>query len=538
MSTSHQSIPLPLPHKGVLTSISSRYIGSDGLADALNIVIRNGRLIVRSGLEQLNSASIEQRPMGIHSFAKASDDIITVIGTDDGWHVLNSNFTTTDITDDDDPLTASDTTQQVVFRTFDAADPESTGSGSSRFVIGVNGKDSAKVWNGTNLTYSAIENEHDTQQNMFAKCVATSFDRVVFGNITIDGDAYPDAIIYTDSLKYDHWRRTHIIRAASTPGEIISMMEMGNMAVAIYKADSIYMLSAIGQVNAPFRLDLRVANTIGPASPLSVVPIDNAVHAYLASNGDVVIFDGSRAVSMGEHIQSYMQLTADYEKLSSSFGIYDNYRKELYFFYVPYGGNDVSSCIMISLANPASPTLWPIKYGVDISAASVLLINKTKTIDELGSISIDSLSGTIDGYGSFSPYMVLGTPYRSPDGGTPSGGLVYSSNGYDDAGTAIDWHMRTGWYDLGEFTTYKTIHEVNHLFNGDEGEEITVQTSISEFGEEYEASSGETITIGETPYVTYHRDDARLMAFIFSGHSTSRLEWLGSEAFVSARNRR
>jgi len=535
MATISPIVPIPLPVNGVLADQSLRLIGSSGLADAYNWIYRNGRFVNRDGLVRKTTAQFKygdplvyERPMGITTYGTDIETQSVVVGTDKGWWVLNTDGSLTDITDRTDELTASLKTEQVVFRIIDCAAPGV--SGTAPILIGVNGNDTAKYWAGDpDVDYDEVLDGADT---IVAKSLISIFNRIVYLNVTVGGYNYPDGLVYTNYLTFNDWSATNTIRLADTPGYIVGGMEFGNMMAAIYKSDAIYLCSAIGQPNAPFRFDLKVANIAGPVSPLAIVPISSGMHIYLGKDGDVVMFDGANIRSLGPHIHAHFQKYMDFEKADMAFGFYDYARKELYFVFPPYNSTDCNNAVLINFTNPSMPTLWPLHYPVNFGAGRVVMLNQSKTIGGLAG-TIGGLEGAIGDFGSYTPVPMLGTAID-----TTVESHLYTTTGVDDNGTAIQHYLRTGWYDLGETTRWKTLKEIDHLFNRSDGQVVSVELCVSSSGENADLTTPQTITLNEGPYKTYHRSTGRLFALIYSGSCNDEVEWLGAEAAVKLRGRR
>lgn len=612
MATISPIIPIPLPIRGVLADQSLRLIGSEGLADAYNWMYRNGRFTNRGGLSRYTvdrfgygapaapgpaTEFVFERPMGITTFGTDVESAQVVVGTDRGWWVLGSNGTLVDITDRDDELSSSLKTEQVIFRSLALTAATST-------LVGVNGNDTAKSWDGNVANnYEEISDGSDT---ITAKSLISIFNRMLYLNVTYDSVDYPDGLMYTAYLTIDDFDPLYLVRLADTPGYIVGGMEFGNMAAAIYKSDAIYMCSAIGQPNAPFRFDLKLANIAGPVSPRSIIPINNNLHAFLAIDGDVVIFDGTTTRSLGPHIQAHFQKYMDFEIADQAFGYYDFSRKELFFVYPAYNATDTNHAVIINLNDPNFPTIWPIVYPINLGTGKVVMLNQSKTIGELAG-TIYSLEGAIGDFGSYTyvPMLASVPPTVETSGTASSGGAtslvdsgagwtanewvgydvsitdhtgigqvreitanttdtltvtpawddspdstsdyeivdnlgshLFTTSGNDDEGTPIYLYLRTGWYDLGEITSWKTLKEIDHLFNAATGQEIDCTLMVSISGENAELTAAQTINLDQGPFKTYHRSTGRLFALVYDGDCDDEIEWLGSEAAIKVRGRR
>lgn len=431
---------------------------------------------------------------------------------------------------------------QVVFRTLDTTNPDGTGS-SGMHLIGVNGTDTVKWWDGEAATYSDLEQGGDaaSTDELIAKAVAVNANRMVYGNIQVNPAGagwthFPDAIIYSEFLEVNDWDYVDIIRLGETAGDIVAMLEMGNNVTAIYKTDAVYMLTSTGG-SIPFRLDLKEAHIKGPASPMSVVSVDGGMHCYLSSDGDVVLFDGVRTASLGQHIHAYLQDKIDFFNIAQAFGIYDKARKEITFYFKGNDDTDNYSAVVINLTNPQMPTLWPMKYQIAITAGGFTYLSSSITIDQLSGRPIDTLNQSIDSFSIYDPGKIImsATPTEDSLGNTVPEGVAYVETAPYDFQGAIDYSLKTGLSDFGSLQSYKTLKEIDHLFRYAKDEDITVYVYGSHAGEDPSGSDSDTIKIDEWLNQSQHISTYRLFSIGLEGSTTHPIEWLGSEAAIEVR---
>lgn len=494
--------------------------------------------------------SVYERPMGITQFDATQDETITVMGTTDGWHKLETDLTWTALSDgtpgsDQPPLTASDKISQVVFRVFDDG-------GATKKLVGCNSNDPNMVWDGASQYYAQIENQYDAdvpvdgpdhEQTITSKCMAVTFNRLMYGNITVDFDtppastpvSYPDGIIHTQALSYDEWKPSDIVRLADTPGPITAMQEMGNQLTAIYKTDAIYVAQAQGGA-IPFSFQLKAAHITGPASPLAVVPIDEGLHVYLALDGDLVIFDGVRPRSLTPTAHNVLQKLIDFKNIRQSFGFYDRARKELYFVFPPANAEDPYGGIMVSMVNPQQPTVWPLQWQFPVSAGGFTYVNQSKLIRELEG-TIGNLEGTIASFARYSPNTLFCSADATNAYSLPEGVAYVQSSGADYQGD-IEAYFTTGLYDFGEMTRYKTVKEIDHLFVHDGDADVEVSLTTADYGGASVPADTSSVSLSEGPFISSHRQTGRLFQLSMATDAGKSIEWLGSEASIHPRGLR
>src|SRR6185436_14087436 len=144
------------------------------------------------------------------------------------------------------------------------------------------------------------------------------------------------------------------------------MLEMGNVNGAIYKTDAIYMATAQSDA-VPFTFPLQ-CKVPGPVSPRAVVSVHDGLHVYLATNGDVMTFNGVEATPMGRHIQRYILDHWNFNYANRAHGWYDHENREVVFVFPDLIYGDCARAIVIRLTDDPA-TLWPYRFtNVKITA--------------------------------------------------------------------------------------------------------------------------------------------------------------------------
>lgn len=464
---------------------------------------------------------LAETAMGIVQFDQNVTNSITVAAGDKNWFEMNSDFTWAKI-EGAEWSKGSEASKRALpsFRVFDGnIDVEEVGDhvDARRFLVGVNGESNAIYWDGSEEPGEVMEGDTGIK----AKAVAVNSNRMLYCG-TVE---FPDGVWYTDDLTVAGFDvDASLTRLADSPGSIVGAMEMGNLQTAIYKTDAIYM--CIGQGGSPpFRFELRTAYVDGPASPVSIVPISDGIHVFLSGSGDVVMFDGVRPRSMGKHLQAYIQSTMDSERMNQSFGFYDKENKDVFFFYPPYGATESYNSVIVNMSDEF-PTLWPYRFRTRISCGNRVVLNLSKSIDQLGSVSIDELEGTIDSFGSSRPALVL-----VGEGGSPK-----ILAGHSDDGAPIEARFKTGLFDMGSITQWKTVKEIDHLFDAGPEQTINIDLLVSNFGNEGKSDAVDSVALARgSRKLSRHRTTGRLFAMAVDVAATQKVEWLGSEAAVSLR---
>jgi len=463
-----------------------------------------------------------ERPNAVFTFQVDEDSTQGVASTKSSLYAIQSDYSWDSI--GDWPTTITSDNVQPVFKTFAGT---VGGASQDRYMIGVNDESEGIYWNGTGTVNTLTMHGGGVgPTNMICKSLVTIFRRVIYLGVLDGEDDDGNTGLYTDTFSIDEWdRATTKFRLVDTPGFIVTGLEMGNMQAAIYKTDSIYV--AIGQVlEPPFRFELRAANVEGPCSAGSVVAINDGLHAYLTKSADVVLFDGVRPRSVGSHVQAYLKKRIDFEKIDQSYLVYDDENKRLFIVYVPYNDTSPKEAVILDMTTQQA-TLWPQVFPAGLCAGGDIIIDLSKTIDQLGDVPIDDLRGVIDSYGSTRKELVFLDPL----------GRVTFFSGHKDLDGPIYHSFETGMYDMGSITSYKTVHEIDHLFLAATGEEIGVELLVSLSGHERESSGVQTLQVYRNgkPLLTGHRTTGRLFSLRMSGNYRQGVEWAGSEASVTER---
>jgi hypothetical protein len=472
----------------------------DGLSDAENVLIRDGKFIVRPGVTAYGD-DINERPLGYIQYFNNAGTVITVMGTDLGWHKLDSATDTwTDITEALNPLTGG-ALDPHIFRIFQKA--------GATWLLGTNGADAPKKWDSVAATYVDMGGSPPR-----ARCMEMTFERLILGNLLSGGTISPVAVDVSAFQDFDSgWGATQTALLADTPGEIMSMNNLGLFQTAIYKKDAIYLAIAQGATD-PFRFELKVAPVAGPASYRSVVPLPDGTQIYLAEDGDIKLFDGISVRSyLGRGAQDFITGSMNVSTIRRAFGFLDTERGEAVFMYPEQTETEASVGIVINLRTRA---FWPLRWSaLEFSAGIKLALDTGATIGELSG-TIGGLAATIGEFASSTPRRFLGQ----------IGGQTYQDTGDDDAGTAIPFHAESGLFNLGSSLRRKTVHEVHYRFvQTAAAQNIDARLGYSDHGEARTLETAQTLALNTAgPYKSSHRRTARLVSQRLEGSASQPIQ--------------
>lgn len=515
MSSRLPTIPIPPPLLGKANRESTT-IPETMVVDAENFYSRDQTIRIRDGLAKIGQ-DLNQRATGITQYTHSDGEPRLVIGTTTGWwkyNIANQNWD--DITDSLNPLTAGPNFLQS-FRVFQ--------KGSATHLLGVNGTNSPKKWNGSAATYSAMGGSPPT-----ARTIMTLANRVILGNLSTGGTISTTAVDVSAFNDFDSgWGSVLVALLADTPGPIVAMQEMSSLTGAIWKSDALYYATAQG-TTAPFRFDLRLTGIAGPVSVNAVFPLQDGTQLYLANDYSIKVYDGAGVRHFGVNgfdIQRHIRNTADSLQLGKAFGFLDKHKHIAWFYYVGSGADACNLAVAIDLSSGA---FWPMRWtNQQFSAGLQAFVGSGITFVEM-----------IGTFGDLDPALTFEDLTSSvPRAITcEQGGQNYVDVGLSDDGVAIPFFLETG---LRRATPNAvTVTAVEHLFRTSEGSQnVTAKIGISQAGELPVFDTGETMDIGAGgPYLSQHRQTGKLIAVRLEGSATKQVEWRGADAAYATRGRR
>ncbi len=522
---SYNEFDIPLPTAGIHAEINPNELPPNALSDALNWILRDGRMRVRAGLTAF-AGDTAGRPNGMVGYRD-----------DDGSAQLFMATTTT-------PYRFDEATQAWVALTgtFTAGVPDHTvfrvyqqgsAGGVSTTVYGTNGVDDVFSWTLGDAAIKPTMVAASAGTAPRAKAMMVLADRMLLGNLVAGNANYTGAIgpmmvaVSNSQDPTTGWNTVLINPLADTPGEIVAMQEIGNLQGVIYKTDAIYLATASGSAN-PFTFELKKAGCSGPVSPRAVVVGADGLQYYLARDGNVMVFDGILPKPLGRHIQRYVLDTWDVNISSRAHGVYDSQNNELTFFYCSVATSEPDYKIVIRLDDTS---LWPGAFDtLRITAAVKTLLPGGTKIGSLGISTIADLTKTLGEYDS------LGESFLYMD----STGQAYREGGTTDAGGPITAFFETGTTSLGNALLFKSLRYIDYSFSTTAAEQfLTMTISKTNYGEDLIDDDVREMDLSlGGPYRTFHRFPARGYSMRFDVLATQDVEYQGATATYALQGRR
>src|SRR5262245_6473098 len=505
---------LPMPTQGVRPDLDPTEVPPEALREAENWMRRDGRFRVRPGFVPFASLT-NQRPTALVEYMHHDLSTRLVMGTVSAWWRYNAGTNAWVDISGGTALTASPSQQQV-FRKFSKA--------GSTWLLGVNGKDAPKKWDGLTAAYTNIGGSPP-----IARCMMVVGDRVLLGNLT-RATPSPVEVDVSSLSDFDSGWGTVLVKVlGEVPGEIIAMESMGFLQGAIY-LDTAIALAIAQDGTVPFRFDFRT-NVKGPVATQAVTPISDGVHAYLAHDSAVYLFDGTMPKSLGLAVQRQIDKTITTDRLARSWVAWDSAQQLLWVVYTAIGGQEPTRGVVISIPDAQC---WPVRWnGYQPTCGASVTIPSGLTIADL-TVPIGDLGSTLGEFDTQVPRFVIGNITGQTAGDS---GLA------DGAGTAIPSFFETGLQPLGE--NFATVTDAEQFFIKSTGpQSVRVRFGASDYGEERVLEDDPTGTENELdlseggPYYTGHRLTTRFVSARVEADATQQVEWRGANVTVAGRGGR
>lgn len=373
------------------------------MEDTLNVIMRDGWLVNRPGLEKITANLVTGRPMGATYFAVTAASKKLVIGTVSGWYALNtatSPFTWTNITGT--TVLSGGSSDHVRFTVF----PQ----GTALRLIGVNGAANQlpQYWTGSGV-YAVLGGTPYAAQD-----ISTAANRVIVFHTKEAGTVYPYRVRFSDFNDSDTWSANSFADLSDSSDYIVGGRALTRVAFAVYKENSQW----IGQAQAglfPFKFELQDQKP-GPVSASAIVAVEGK-HYYLAIDGSIYVFDGTRAQHVGEPARRYIANNLSFENKARAFGLYNRRDRDIWWF---FPGTAASAPDQAISMNVDSGRFFAHTLRKTVTAGSEWDYQSALTWDGLASYTWDNIAATYPTWDS------LGTASIPAESLCQEAGLVYA----------------------------------------------------------------------------------------------------------------
>jgi len=530
MASGNPSTYLPVPVEGYRSDLMAMHMPPRACWDANNVLVHDGSLRPRPAHRRLGATGLTSRPLSITQWSSEVEHHAIVCATRSGWYHLNKATNIwSSITGN---ALHGGNSAQTVFRTFER--------GGITYLLGTNGVDAPKVWNGAAATYSDVQGGPPSARGM-----VISVNRVVLLG------AGPDRLLVDTSAfnNFDAgWGTVQQTLLGDTPGEIVCGLEINNINHIIFKTDAIY--RGIAQAEffgtaTPFRYEVVASDVPGPVAPNAVCRLPDGTMTYLGGDGGLYVFDGVRPMEMGRHIRHHVLKTWDYNKREEAFLAFDPYYKLLWVWYqhTAGGGTKGFVCATDQGVQGLGWPMWPVSLPATWTAScgAPIITDTVQTIGDLAGTTLGALTGSLGSLRTSTPRILFGISSGTMfyhDWSENAG--VYKDENENPAGDphSIPISFKTGLSDLGAADRWKTLHELEHTVQLQADETISLSLTMSDYGEEPTTSAAQSLTSTTDQRITQHRESARWFGMALSATIGRLFKWSGAVAFFRPRGRR
>lgn len=409
----------PASPGGVREDLSIEMLQPGWLLSSSNYLVRNGQGQPRPGYSAIGTVSSADTIIGIaHRGSHTLSNNILIHTLTKAWWYDGSS--TTDVTGTWTTSTASQPVRMTTYR-----------SGGTTWLVRVNAANALDKWAGTSSAFT-----DPTGTAPAGKDVAVVGGRLVVTNA--DGNDY--AIQWSNLNDVDTWTSTDIIQITDTPGALVGVRALGPLSGAVYKEDSVYVISVQAALTA-FQSQFA-GYTSGPLAASAIVDFDGT-HYWIGEDYALHSFDGSRPKIVSTALAKTLQDTFDLDDKVTMHGfLLRQNQSELWFIYPDLTTTTLIRAVSYNLATGA---INPHTLTDSTTASSLWAVRSPLTIDGL-----DAYSSTIDGLDSaFSTIDSMTLPAMSTAIIGDSAGTFYQFGiSTNDDGTAISWSAETGYAEV------------------------------------------------------------------------------------------
>lgn len=336
------------PVKGVLRNFPIHLIPPDSLYDALNVLMRDGRLMARPGSVAFAAQSLGARVSGAFSTASLEEGAfqsdafqndafqttalspgsISVAGTDVAlWVLLAGNW----VNRTGATAFTGNATLPVRFTSIEI--------GTTVWILATNGRNTPQKWDQAAPTFVDVTGSPPA----FADWTTAS-NRIV-------GILPPYTVRWGNSLDIGTWPALNFRTLSDSPDKLKAIRNLGTLGVIIYKERSIWVGLPFGATDASFfTFELR-RQVEGPAGVNAVVDAEG-IHYYMTSDGRVGTFDGYNHRWVGDGVWPSVRMEIDKEAGQLVHGVYDPLLNEVHFYYRRTGDIDVQGVVTVVPPRP------------------------------------------------------------------------------------------------------------------------------------------------------------------------------------------
>lgn len=324
-------ITFPVPTRGLVANVPPHQLPPDSLAvGSFNVFVDlDGNLKTRSGYAPVppdgSGLNPNDYPIGLINFHNAADfKFYTVMQGINTWQYFNGTDWN-NITNSLFPTTGSFGLPGQFTVLF---------QGAQSVVYGVNGVNTMRSWFPTQAVYqnvpaAPISRDLDVIANrivtIFTTEGATHYPYRVRWSAINDGTTWP-ALAFADLQGASH-----------DMDYIVAIKALNRLNAAIYRENSIWVMTAVPGTDASafsFEVAANATGIAGPVNAASIVAF-NGIHYYLGTDNRVWTFDSVNAYPISSVVDSYFIPNINSSVNFRSSAAYLPQKKQIWFFFTP-----------------------------------------------------------------------------------------------------------------------------------------------------------------------------------------------------------
>lgn len=351
----------PLPMRGVWNGINDSEIPANGLFDASNFIVRDGKGRGRPGIAALHAQIFDSRPTGSMVISNTDSSQNILMGTlAKVWTYDFSSWT------DQTGTLGGDADNPVRMTTLVFGSPEITNA----YICNNKSGFGLKKWKTGQSGLTAVSGSPPT-----FKDVISVADRIV-GLVGAYGVQWGPVL--GDTV----WNATNKRNLSDTTGETRAIRANGTLGMTIYKSDSIWLGQATGLSGGAAFCFRIIGRFKGPGGPAAVVSVGSTDY-YMTQNGRVGRYDGATFTWVADGAWALIKAIIDQSKPGRITGWYVPNDEEIWFTFPRSTPDDSGENLgLLILKLPKTQlgetffSAWPgvlgksITTGVDIDRAS------------------------------------------------------------------------------------------------------------------------------------------------------------------------
>ena len=323
-----------VPLQGTLRGLPPYAIPQDAVYDSLNVLVRQGAVVPRSGITNFDLTPLGSRPVGAFStILLASGAFQTDTYQNDTFQLAGNTANNALVVATNRKIWAyfsgvwHDLTNAALTASADnPARLTAIEIANTINIVIVNGTDVPQLWD---TTTAQVANLVGTPAAPTWSDITTASDRLI-------GIIPPYTIQWGNSLSLATFPALNFRTLADTIDPVVAIRNLGTLGVVVYKTRSIWVGQPGGATDASYFAFTLRGFWEGPASSAAVVDADG-IHFYMTNIGRLAAFDGTQQQWVCDGLWPAIKSEIDQAYVGRIFGTFDALNNEVSFYYPRVG---------------------------------------------------------------------------------------------------------------------------------------------------------------------------------------------------------